>query len=111
MSFESLLVHSLTVYRTTAEARDAIGGVGIATQSSTVLAAYVYPVGGKEDERQRNTQMGEWRALVGPDADVDGWDRAAYDGRSFDIIAPPEPVWNPRTNVHHHTRIRLREVQ
>jgi len=111
VSFASLLNQSLTLHRTLTKSRDEIGGSDVATETSVTVDAYIYPVGGEEDRVNRNTQLGEWRALVPADTDVDGWDRASYDGREFDIIAPPEPVWNPRTMTRHHVRLRLQEVQ
>lgn len=110
MSLASLMTQTLVLHRTTSVDRDDIGGAGVATETSVSVPAYIYPAGGAEDRVNRNTQIGEWRAIVPPDADVDGWDRAEYDGRMFDITAPPEPVWNPRTVTRSHIRLRLQEV-
>lgn len=110
MTFESLMNQTLVLKRTTSGGRDEVGARTITTESSVSVQAYVYPVGGSEDRVSRNTQLGDWRAIVPPDADVDGWDRAEYDGREFDIVAPPEPIWNPRTVSRHHIRLRLQEI-
>ena len=111
MTFAGLLNQTLVLKRTTATSRDVIGGREPSTEDSTSVAAYVFPLVGEEDRTNRNTQIGEWRALVPAGTDVDGWDRAEYDGREFDIVAPPERIRNPRLDVEHHVRLRLQEVR
>jgi hypothetical protein len=104
-----MLQQSATVLRTTSETRDAIGGVTPVT-SSVVVDAYLEPLRGREDLTDRNTQIGTWLMVVGPDADIDGWDKVTYDGRTFEVTAPPEPHFNPRTKALHHYEVELQEV-
>ena len=82
-----------------------------ATEDTLVLNGYLEPVSGSETMADRNTQVGDWWAAVPPLADVDGWDRVTHQGHTFDVLAPPRPIWNPRTLAVSHQEIDLREVR
>ena len=111
MSLADLMHQTLTLHRTTSESQDEIGGVSVASETTLDVDAYVWASVGNEDEANRNTQLGTWHALIPAGTDVTGWDRASYDDRDFDIIAPPKPAWNPRTQTTSHIRLDLKEIE
>lgn len=110
MAVEDLMTQALTFLRQSSATRDAIGGSAPAVEAELVVDGYLEPVSGTEDMVDRNTQVGDWWAAVPASADVDGWDRMTHDGRTFDVIAPPRPIYNPRTQAVSHQELDLREV-
>lgn len=109
MSLTDLLTQTLTVYRATGETRDSIGGITL-TETSTEVPGYIWPVTSQEDLVNRNTQIGDWAGVVGPTADVGGWDRVTALGFAFDVIGPVRPIYNARTGVLSHYEFDLRVV-
>ena len=114
MSLASLMSQTVTLRRTTSVIRDAIGGT-TTVQTSTTVSAYLEPVGSAgrsgEDLRDRNTGVGDFLLFLPATTSVTNWDEVVYDGRTFEIIAPPRLMPNPRTGNASHYELDLQEVQ
>lgn len=113
MSFESLLSLELTLVRTGSAQRDAIGGSAPADEETQTVMGYLEPVTSlsREDMENRNTQIGDWIAVLPKDTDVGGWDRIRYGGREFDIKGPPAPMIDAPSGAVHHLELTIREVK
>lgn len=104
-----MLVHEVQILRTTSESRDAIGGPTPVASSTTVMG-YLEPLRGSEDLQNRNTEVGVWMLVVGPEVDIRGWDRVVWGTRSFEITSPPEPHTNVRTRSVEFFQAELQEI-
>lgn len=110
MTLARLMDRTVYLLRTTSTVRDAIGGTSV-VQSSTASKAYLEPTRGTEDLANRNTGVGDWLLVLPADADVTNWDAVEYGTQRFEIVAPPRPMWNPRTHALSHYEVDLQEVQ
>jgi hypothetical protein len=109
MSVESLMVHEVTLRTPSGETQNEIGEATISyTEMATEML--LQPVGGKEDRADRNTPMGDWKGFGKASIDWESWQQVVWDGRTFDIVAPPEPHTNARLDVLSHYQIDLQEV-
>jgi hypothetical protein len=109
VSFTGLLNQSVTLHRTTTEARDEIGGVSVGAETTVTLDGYLEPTRGRENLDDRNTGIGDWLLILPADADVDNWDRVTHQGRTFEIVSPPRPFVDG-DGVVHHLEMDLQEV-
>lgn len=53
------------------------------------------------------TQQQTWTCYLRAGLNLDGWDAATYDGQLYEVIGPPSPRFNPRTQVEHHIEATL----
>lgn len=104
-----MLVHEVQILRTTSLSRDAIGGP-IPVESSTTVQGYLEPLRGSEDLQNRNTEIGVWMLIVGPEVDIIGWDRVVWGSRMFEVTSPPEPHTNVRLNRTEFFQAELQEI-
>ena len=109
MSVGDLMTQTVSLERTTSITRDELGAAEPASGTSTSVQAYVEPRTSEEDENTRASQLGEWRAFLPAGTDVTGWDRLVYGARTFDIVGPPRPVYNPRAASESHVELDLKE--
>lgn len=84
------------------------------TETANVLC-YIQPVtsAGSNSGRSEHASTGDIQtethiAFLLPDADVDGWDRIAQDGISYEFDGPPALLRHPVTQVASHYEARLR---
>ena len=110
MTVATFFTQSVTLYRTAAISRDAIGEAFVDTEVSTPVMAYLEPVSGDEDGATRETLVGQWYAYLPAGTDVSGWDRLTYGSHEFSIVAPAEPFQHPTSSTLDHIRLRLREI-
>lgn len=104
-----MLVHEVQILRSTSDARDSIGGLTPVASVTTVMA-YLEPLRGSEDLQNRNTEIGVWMAVFGPDVDIIGWDRVVWGSRMFEVTSPPEPHTNVRTRRIEFFQAELQEI-
>lgn len=104
-----MLVHEVQILRTTSFTRDTIGGP-VPVASATTVDAYLEPLRGSEDLQNRNTEIGIWMIVVGPDTDITGWDRVVWGSRMFEVTSPPEPHTNVRRRTTEFFQAELTEI-
>lgn len=109
MTVTSLMTQSITIHRKVSATRDDIGGEATLTESPLQVAGYLEPM--RSDEVDQNTHpRGLWRLLVAASTDMDSVDRVTYGTKTFEVVGPPRPMWNPRTEAVSHIEADLEEV-
>lgn len=67
--------------------------------------------GGGEDLVNRETYTSDWILVVPPGTVIDANDTVEFGDDTFQVIGPPNRVWNPRTNSEHHIEARLQAIE
>lgn len=68
--------------------------------------------GGSENTANANTQIESLVLyLEAAAADIDGFDRVAVDGITYEFLGPPWPALNPRTQVITHVESTVRRTR
>lgn len=116
MSVAALMRQSVTLRTPAGQTQDAIGEA-TTTYEELVTLMYLEPGrgrssfgGGREDLVDRNTPIGDWVGIGRADVDFTSWSQIVYGTHTFDIIAPPRPVFNPTQDVVSHVELSLQEV-
>ena len=117
MSVEALMVHTVTLKAPSGVTRNAIGEA-FATFDTLQTTMYLEPTrgstqafaAGREDRADRNTPVGDWLGLGRLDVDWHSWQQIVYGAHTFDIIAPPRVMPNPRLGTLSHVELSLQEV-
>jgi hypothetical protein len=119
MSVESLMVHEVTLLSQSGETQSSSGEVTV-TYSSAATTMYLEPTrggaaggswgAGREEDADRNTPIGDWLGIGRADIDWDSTQRITYNEHTFDVIAPPRYMPNPRLGTISHVELSLQEV-
>lgn len=118
MSVEALMTCVVTLRKQSGETQSDTGEATL-TYTSLATTMYLEPshggggssfIAGREDMANRNTPIGDWFGIGRVADDFGSWDQIVYGEHVFDIIAPPRPFGNPRTQVTSHVELSLQEV-
>jgi hypothetical protein len=109
MSFESLLIHSVTVTNPTASGSTDRYGNLLATTTSVVEKMRVQP--GSENTEEiidRDTRLTRFRIFARSDSTVTGLSQLTWLGRTLRVTGEPEPFYGRDTL--HHLELNAEEV-
>ncbi len=117
MTVESLMVHEVTLLTQSGESQNEIGEVAV-TYSELETTMYLEPTrgggtgfsAGSEEDAERNTPVGDWLGLGRADIDWDSTQRVIFGEHTFDVIAPPRYMPNPRLDTISHVELSLQEI-
>lgn len=104
------LRETVTLY--TRAASGGVGRYGDALRDETAhegVRAAVSALEAAEDEQLRDTRLQRYRALLAPDAPVDGLSRIEWRGRSMEVLG--EPLLVTTRQGPHHLELVMREVR
>jgi hypothetical protein len=113
VSFESLLIHSVTIKNPTESGvdnryGDDIPGATVDTVESVRIEPVLRMDFFKEELRNRDTRINRYRMFAKADSVVDSLSTVVWGGRSFSVIA--EPALMPDSVGHHHYEALLEEI-
>lgn len=110
MSLATLLVHTVTIVRA-GTLTDGYGDTVAdwSTATSTSAKARVAHRSSDEELGERDARLSEWVAYFETGTDVTATDRIEWDGRTFEVVGPPNPA-PARSSTAHHIEANLREV-
>jgi len=101
MSFQSLLVHSVTVTTPTASGSTDRYGNLVPTTTSVVEQMRVEPKPGEEEIIDRDTRLSRFRVFALPTTTVTGLSTLTWDGRTLRVDGEPEPFY-AMSSLHHY---------
>lgn len=108
MSFDALLIHTVTVFQLVHDDTDRYGNEVQVPDAGTDYPARVEQESGTEDILDRDTRITRFLAFLGPAAVIDGLSVVAWGDRSFRVVGEPEAVYDG-IGLHHY-EITLEEV-
>lgn len=110
MDVRRLLTDTCTITRVTADGPP--DGHGNPTETTTTATAkcWLYQDRRSENQRAGDQQIEGWVLVLPATADVDGNDRVAVGGRTFEVTGPPWRAENPRTGAVSHIEASLSRV-
>lgn len=104
----NLLTQSLTVQRWGVTGQDDYGNDVYGMTSSSSVSGYLEQTAEQEVTLNRQTYVSDWLAVLPTGTALDANDRIVYGGVTYEVIGPPNRVWNPRLAVEDHVEARLR---
>lgn len=110
MGIRHLLTGQATIVRpgtTTDEYNNQVPDWATATRST--WPARLEQLAGREVTADQQTQLADWILYLPPDAQVEGTDRVEHDGKTFEVVGPPNEATTPRRTSH--LEVSLRHVQ
>lgn len=110
MSLASLLQQPVTVQTIGVTGTDSLGNETHGVTSSASTVAYVARTGADEVSGDQQTEGADWTVFLPVDTVITGYDRIVSGLLVLEVIGPPEQVWNPRTGVYSHVRLKARSV-
>lgn len=110
MSLVSLLRQPVTVQTIGVTGTDTLGNETHGVIFSVTTLAFVARTGAEEVSGDQQTQATDWTVFLPVGTVITGYDRIASGPLTLEVIGPPEQVWNPRTGVYSHVRLKARSV-
>lgn len=110
MTLARLLNQPVTIQSRTATAHDGYGNELEGTLSTVDTVGYLEQTDSTEITVDRETYISNWVAYLPAGTVVVGSDRIIYAGQTFEVIGPPDRVWNPRLRRESHVVARLRNT-
>jgi len=110
MSFESFMVHRLTILRpgtTTGRGSDVVADWANAVETDTT--GWFNQTATADLDATRAGQESDWLLSVRPDEDIRKGDRVEWDGYTLEVVGHPWKVYAKA--VHHHTEVLLKVVE
>lgn len=107
---DRLLTKRARVLRLSGAGEDEYGNPRATVETATEYAAWIAPLGGREDTHDRSTEISEWRIYLPAGADLEADDRVEIEGRTFDVVEPPVRAERPGRGTH-HVEARLRWIR
>lgn len=103
MSFDGLLVHTVTVL-TPGTTTDAYGDTvpNWTTATSVSSAARVVQRSARENIDTRDASITEWVVYLPGDVTVTHANRIVWDGLTFEVAGDPKPAVRRTSTVHHY---------
>lgn len=98
---------------TKVEQTGAVDDYGNPTDVETTLETTCWLHQSMRDEASTNanTQEETWRIYLPPTVDVEGFDRAAVAGVTYEFVGPPWRAFNPRLEAYTHFEGTVRRAQ
>lgn len=113
MSLERLLTQTFEILRYVEGARDQLNNpTDTWTDPGTLEPAYLEQKVADEQTQDRDTRITTYLLVLEPTAVIGPRDRGRDDeGRLYEVVGDPAPIWNPRIGVVHHIEATLRRVE
>jgi hypothetical protein len=110
VSFESFMVHDLTIVRPgTATGRGSDVVKDWATATDTAATGWIAQANADDVRDDRAGDVSEWTLQTAAATDIAPGDRVVWGDLTFDVVGRPNPAWTPRGE--HHIEARLRVVE
>ncbi len=74
--------------------------------TETEWPARLEQLAGREVTLDQQTEVADWICYLPPEADVQGGDRLQVDGRTFEVVGPPNRATTPRRASHLEVSLR-----
>lgn len=110
MSLASLLRQPVIVQTVGITGTDSLGNETHGVTGSVSTVAYVARHDASEVSGDQQTEAADWTVFLPADVTITGYDRVVSGSLTLEVIGPPEQVWNPRTGVYSHVRLKARSV-
>lgn len=78
--------------------------------STATVRCWLHQTQRSERTAEADTQIETWRLYLPPGTSVDGPDKVAVDGVTYELDGPPWPAFNPRLHRVTHIECTLRKV-
>jgi len=118
MTVESLMVHEVTLLSQSGQTQSSSGEATV-NYTSIETTMYLEPThggagsgwtAGREENADRNTPIGDWLGIGRASIDWDSTQRILFGAHTFDVVAPPRYMPNPRLDTISHVELSLQEV-
>lgn len=78
-----------TIYTRSSGAVDDYGNAADVFTAAGIWPCRLWQTTGRENQQDRETQIGAYNLIVPPDAVIDGLSRVEVDGTMFEVVGPP----------------------
>ena len=108
MTIEALMDQPVSI--TSRSYQGAIDDYGNETATETIVEVLGYLQQLNGTEREGYVPEASDLLVVPADTLIQANDMVTSGGNEYQVLGPPANIWNPRTNVYHHTEATLRRV-
>lgn len=104
----NLLKQSQTLRHMGVTGQDDYGNDVYGVVSTGTVLGYLEQTEAREITLDRETYISDWLDVLPAGTTVDANDEIVYGGVTYEVIGPPDHVWDPRLGAEDHIECRLR---
>lgn len=110
MTFSALLTQTATIRHKAATATPGDYNAPTFTETTTTEPVYLEQLSRTEDAAGRDTVVGTHRAFFEATVTLAAIDTVVIAGITYEVVGPPDVVFNPRLGTAHHIEATLVEA-